>query len=649
MATALIRNPLATRPQPHNTGMSISPCRTTLKKASAAIKRPHSPEPAPELTDHSSKRAKTAPQPVVEQSPTPAVSRADAKKERERRREKERIAREEEFRIKYTRAFPNWVFYFDIDTGNPEIATTRAHLEKRVTYMGARIEDFFSKEITHFITLHDIDDKENTEKDGRKDARETATSAQPGGLLGSPIRLRGRALASNGATPSLVQKARSFNMKIWSADKLHNILDRCHAPRVSSATGSLPVRAQQVSKEHNLARLLETERLHGTTERDPTQRRHDYIYFSKESYFVLVEDLKQELATIAAAEYPISKTRDGKERGAWPVPHCHPLARGPFLEYDEREERRRQKAERAEQERKAEKARRKARLQQHERKRRAQVQARIQAAQQQQQHDLRRCASMNNLQRRATFPERGMEGLVDLDADFGEGDKMESAHASGYLASTAYMAASGNSVGITSTTGTTSTAGAPFRMLQLPPALKEKLQQQVTTSRRASIAAPTALRQTKENSMGPPSTIPERAKFLRKSKSTNTLKLPKRDEATKPGYCECCRVKFEDFRDHIVSKRHRKFAMDDAHFAHLDRVLSRVRRRTVQEVEEENARFIAEAQAEAREEEQAQQALAMLSEGEDSEALMRRVGDASYGDDVRWDEWVDAANCEVEA
>lgn len=49
--------------------------------------------------------------------------------------------------------------------------------------------------------------------------------------------------------------------------------------------------------------------------------------------------------------------------------------------------------------------------------------------------------------------------------------------------------------------------------------------------------------------MGPPTTIPERAKFLRKSKSTNTLKLPKRDEATKPGYCECCRLKFEDFRN----------------------------------------------------------------------------------------------------
>ncbi len=362
-------------------------------------------------------------------------------------------------------------------------------------------------------------------------------------------------MAGHPTAASLVQKARSFNMKLWSAEKLDNILDRCQAPRVSSTTGSLPARAQQVSKDRNLARLLETERLHGTTERDPTQRRHDYVYFSKESYFVLVEDLRQELATIAAAEYPITKNRDGSERGAWPVPHCHPLSRGPFLRYDEREERRRQKAEKSEQDRKAEKARRKARLQQSERKRRAQMHARIQAAQQ--QHDLRRSASMNNLQRRATFPAPGMEGgFVDLDADYGECDPMESANASGYLASAAYMAASGNSVGITSTTGTTSTAGAPFRTLQLPPALKEKLQQQVTTSRRASIAAPILQRDNKENVMGPPTTIPERAKFLRKSKSTNTLKLPKRDEATIPGYCECCRVKFEDFSNVCPSFPH---------------------------------------------------------------------------------------------
>ena len=348
------------------------------------------------------------------------------------------------------------------------------------------------------------------------------------------------ALTAGTKAESLVQKAQSFNMKIWSATKLHNVLDRCEAPRVS-ASGSLPTAAQRAAKENNLAQLLKTERLHGTSERDPSQKRHDFTYFSKDSYFVLVEDIKQELATVAVAEYPIQRTRDGKEKGAWPILYCHPNARGPFIEYDEREERRRQKQEKAEHDRREERARRKARLLQHERKRRAH-EVRMQ------QHELRRTASMNNLQRRATYPDTSAEGLVDLDADFPEESHTEQVHASGYLASAAYMAASGNSVNITSTTGT-STAGGLLRSLTLPPALKDKLAQQITMNRRASAAAVPTDRDNKENIMGPPMTIPDRAKFLRKSKSTNTLKLPKRDEASKPGYCECCRQKFEDFRE----------------------------------------------------------------------------------------------------
>jgi regulatory subunit for Cdc7p protein kinase len=48
--------------------------------------------------------------------------------------------------------------------------------------------------------------------------------------------------------------------------------------------------------------------------------------------------------------------------------------------------------------------------------------------------------------------------------------------------------------------------------------------------------------------MPPPADIPDRVRMLRKSKSTNTLRLPKRDEKTKPGYCESCRAKFDDFK-----------------------------------------------------------------------------------------------------
>lgn len=149
---------------------------------------------------------------------------------------------------------------------------------------------------------------------------------------------------------------------------------------------------------------------------------------------------------------------------------------------------------------------------------------------------------MNNLHRQVA--NAGVEDCVDLDFS------QASANASGYLASTsAYIAASGNSVGITSTTGTTSAGGGALRALELPANLRGRIQQQVVTSRRVSTLA-TAKDHSKRQlgSMGPPDGIPDRPNaLLRKSRSTNTLRLPRRDEGSKPGYCETCRVKFDDF------------------------------------------------------------------------------------------------------
>lgn len=122
------RNPLSFRPHTHHQSVSISPCQTVSRKPTA-VKRPRSPEPTKdEIVPQSIKRFK----PVVD--PTgPSASREETKKEKERRR----AEREEEFRIKYRRAFPNFVFYFDLDTINTEIGALRVNLERRVLHLGA--------------------------------------------------------------------------------------------------------------------------------------------------------------------------------------------------------------------------------------------------------------------------------------------------------------------------------------------------------------------------------------------------------------------------------------------------------------------------------------------------------------------------------
>jgi regulatory subunit for Cdc7p protein kinase len=134
--------------------------------------------------------------------------------------------------------------------------------------------------------------------------------------------------------------------------------------------------------------------------------------------------------------------------------------------------------------------------------------------------------------------------VVDLDAD---GDTLDSANASGFLVSGApYMAASGNSVAITSTTGTTSTASG-LRYSQLPAAFDLAMKRQVLTSKKPASSKSEKKPEKKLGNMDPPLTVPSRQGLLKKAKSMS-FKQPKREEGSKPGYCECCRQKFDDFK-----------------------------------------------------------------------------------------------------
>lgn len=387
----------------------------------------------------------------------------------------------------------------------------------------------------------------------------------------------------------LVSKAKIFNIKIWNTDKLTSVTSRCLSTVAAIARSTMSAPPQR-----DLTRLLQSERIHGTSERDPTQRRHDFRYFAKGSYFVLVEDMHQELSTIAAQEYLNMKGSDAKV--SWPVLHCHPHARGPFIAFTEKEKKRWERAQYAEQSKGDDRD--------DEKRKRIRFETIRRQVTAHKTGDLRRSVSMSNLRRRAAvFPD---DLALGRNCDTGYGQ--HSATASGYPASGngGYTAASGNSVSITSTTGTMSTTGYAGKNQQLPPALRSRVE--VMTSRKYAVTQPTGDRVAL---MGPPTGIPGRRGLLKKSRSTNSLRLPKRDEGSKPGYCESCRMKFDDFKHvcgtafsrtyldicekHIESKKHRKFAVNDANFSQLDCVLARVKRRTLQDIEEERTRRLAQA------------------------------------------------------
>ena len=120
------RNPLTTRPLANQVSSSLSPSQLMLRKFSSA-KRARSPEPS---DSQSTKRSK-----ALSDVRASLASRDDSRKASKlpkEDRERRRIEREEEFRVKYSRAFPTFAFYFDLDSLKPETATLKKELERLV-------------------------------------------------------------------------------------------------------------------------------------------------------------------------------------------------------------------------------------------------------------------------------------------------------------------------------------------------------------------------------------------------------------------------------------------------------------------------------------------------------------------------------------
>jgi regulatory subunit for Cdc7p protein kinase len=130
--------PRRTFPRQHSHLTTVpSPQQVSISRSvsvSSNLKRPRSPD---YLQDPASlKRQKAA---TVSRSPAPSVSQqtvtTTAKdEEAELRREQRRIDREQ-FRIKYTKAFPSWSFYFDSDVAEHEPGLKEA-LEERIEALG---------------------------------------------------------------------------------------------------------------------------------------------------------------------------------------------------------------------------------------------------------------------------------------------------------------------------------------------------------------------------------------------------------------------------------------------------------------------------------------------------------------------------------
>ncbi|GAA5836727.1 hypothetical protein JCM11251_002709 [Rhodosporidiobolus azoricus] len=479
--------------------------------------------------------------------------------------DKEKLAQESaQWRAKYKKAFPSFTFYFDaIDE------TIKAQLSLQVRKLGASVDNFFSKKVTHVVTTRSVPtavNKENVDspRDGRnggtvdsaagKTKKQNVRSPKLYSLMNGQ-KLRPSMTGDIDKNPfidsqDILSKALDFGLKIWQCDKLQLILQRinAHSPNKDAA----------LSRNPSLPSLLRDEQLYGTRERDPFVPRENMHYFRSDKQYFLVEDSTGEHRPVVVKEYDRPRKHEDPQ---WPVLWGGIEGRTGFYHYEGEIT--------------------------YERKRRpppapkAAPQPTAEAAKQRPltAPNLRRAISLQNVARGAA-----------------------AAQAHHHHAHDSYLAASGNSQIITSNIqSATSTAGLRSGAAQASrfaagqgPFVDKRLA--VLSNRTVSVAGGALLGSGSSTATSAgPATGGRVAALKRQGKLQRSLSVdaglsgrrslvagssaaPVREEPKKPGYCENCRLKYDDFKDHVVSSKHRRFALKVENWAELDELLGKITR-----------------------------------------------------------------------
>ncbi|GAA5913039.1 protein serine/threonine kinase activating protein DBF4 [Sporobolomyces salmoneus] len=499
----------------------------------------------------------------------------------EGKEKQEKLAQESAmWRAKYKKAFPSFTFYFDtIDEA------TKAQLGAQVKKLGSSVDQFFSKKVTHVVTSRSVTAHANKENvDSPAVSSSTKNSSQIESAVGktkkqtirSPNKtyslLNGQKLrAQDEKNPfidpqDILSKAIDFKLKIWHLDKLNLILTRInsHSPNKTDAS---------LQRNPSLPSLLRDEELYGTRERDPFVPRSDMHYFPNNKYHLLVEDSTGEHRPIVIQEY--NKPRKD-ELPSWPILYGGIEGRSGFYRWDGPPIKYYPKfdprpyAERTSTVPSAtttttkDTAATTTAAKDDPAVKKLFAGFSTTAARAVGAPNLRRAISLQNVPRAADTLQ----------------DSNNSKHAApgGIHRRDSYIAASGNSQIITSNTGTSTRSGAAMQSGTGKGSVIDK-RLAVLANRTVSVSlggggGGAAASSKKENE----------AKLRRSVSVDSTMTMKKlmkpKAEEKKPGYCENCRIKYDDFKTHVVSNKHRRFAMNEDNWTELDDLLSLIARRT---------------------------------------------------------------------
>ncbi|EPS33783.1 hypothetical protein PDE_08745 [Penicillium oxalicum 114-2] len=505
----------------------------------------------------------------------------------------------------YRKAFPQFVFYFD---SIPE--DVRRKFSRQVVALGACEEKFFSRLVTHVVTARPIppeavhattsaDDASNEINRAGGDNTQTVNPSllerTGDGHLQVSLKAEGR---RDQGSMDVLQRARQMGMKIWALEKLQRMIttinDNDIGGQIENASRSKHVGGSTThgKGENDLSRVLRQELLNGPSDRDPFASMEMVMF---KGPFIYIHDMNEKTKPVMVREYArVNRRQDG----AWPQFRSAPLGKCPFIdeppsrkEYDRQRLRQAQKEKKAALQ-KAEESKSKASATFHPH---THTQRPIEKKPIADAPKAKRTDDEPSLKQEEVFAKPSLD-------DHNERKSSESLiplhfPRAGPFYSGREPAASGvqpsNVTSAIRSQMISSTAAAPGAKAGLSKevhGLKRKVLEKGTGSIvPGSMAAPqrpsngsgsfsSKQADTKKTSFVDTSTQGDGAGIKRRRDDGAAPPKSERRRDPKPGYCENCRDKFDDFEEHTMTRKHRRFAQNTSNWNDLDALLSDIQR-----------------------------------------------------------------------
>ncbi|KAK5103361.1 Cdc7p-Dbf4p kinase complex regulatory subunit [Lithohypha guttulata] len=490
----------------------------------------------------------------------------------------------------YRKLFPAFRFFFD---AVPDELKTR--LIRQAAHFGAREETFFSKNVTHIISTRQAPDE---------DAVAKAFENGHGTINPSMLEIKnGRSTVRREVnTNDVLVRGVHMKMKIWPPDKLQKILSTLledtpgqeSAPRVNKATRAT----------NDLVQVLKNEKLAAAAERELAGIPRDLVTFR--GPFLYVHDMDEKVKPIMVREYPkVARRQDGE----WPQFRSASVGKCPFVE----DPTMRREVDRVKALQKAQQ------LQQQQQREAQQAAARVKPLSTQQTlvepkmnpprrtsprkvlRDVPNNVSVTQQQptkppppqapeRQSSFPPMPEQPSMEF-VKPSQLDLIREPSASGIQRSAMTSAIQSQMISSAAATGLKASTSREVNEL------KRKVLERTHTGSLSvgsissqvgafagalkSARPPAPQRAAKSRAQEKLGGIQEEdpcvddAAAERAARANAKRKKPTKREP-KPGYCENCHDKYDDFEDHVISRKHRKFATTQSNWEELDALLAQL-------------------------------------------------------------------------